>query len=275
MMRKFIRFMATAVAMIVSVLSMTAAEPVTFTPHDTGSYLKMALWSDASFAVIESEYNEDYRPISRRCILFSEKMEKIHEFSIPDEYGGFETLAVISNQYGLGVSTSNHADIVVTQYLFNEDDLYEYVVYEKDNEEYIYKIYNERGDFLGECPGIDLYVGNDVIYFYTDSSSLVYSLNKKKETMVSEIRDVPQGLRSIPNPVGENETVTVLLPEGVCAGATVQVYSMNGGLLVRRECKAGEMSVEIAAHALSRGINPVIVVDADGNVVSSGKIVRE
>lgn len=93
---------------------------------------------------------------------------------------------------------------------------------------------------------------------------------------MAKLKATATDLKVIPNPVNDDEIVSVVLPEDVSLDNMVlQVFGLNGSLLLRKEFKDGERNVEVPANRLAVGVNPVVVLDAEGNVVCTGKILKD
>lgn len=278
--------MAIMMAMAASALSITADDQVTFTRHayDDGGYLFSTFRAnpDAPLATLTHEENGDSEVW--KYVILSENVETLHQFSLtmpsPFEY---RSLFIASDELtGEGGSSMYINEIIATQYLFNDDDLYEVIFYDPATSKTI--IYNEKGERIGEMPEAHgLYLRNGKAYLYAQYDengpegrylSALYSINKP-DSSVATMKSAPAELHASPNPVKEDEMVTLVLPENISSDMTVEVYSLTGSLLLRRECKKGESTIQIPAYRLSNGMNPVVVVDSDGNVLCSGKVVKE
>lgn len=178
-------------------------------------------------------------------------------------------------------------DAYASQHFFNDDDLYEVVVRMPDSNGSwrIYRVYNENGECLGDLPCdppryfIDpngtCYIssrdedenGNDYISLY---------LPKTASSNVNDIKaDNVGNLTITPTPAERNEQVFVTLPEVAAAGLSVRIFDVNGTLLLKHECQPGEKTIAIPAYRLASGVNPIVVMDADGYIIGTGKAVRK
>ncbi|MBD5357024.1 MAG: hypothetical protein HDR88_08495 [Bacteroides sp.] len=262
-----------------SVLSVSAADQVTFTRHayDEGDYLFRTFMAPAAPLATMIRPEEDEKPIYT-FILLSADVEPIYTFSVeaPKDYPYYGRLSCV------GENDDYIEEILVTQHLFNDDDLYE-VIFRYDWDE-PFVIYNEKGEWLGEIPAQanKLYQLGDDIFLYAQyengvneqNISALYTINKGGNSVAMMKNDTAK-LTAYPNPVKEDEELTLTLPTPATADMTISVFSTNGSLLIKKDCKQGETEIKIPAYRLSAGVNPVVAVDADGNIISTGKIVRE
>ena len=258
-----------------------ATEPVTFTrmAYDDGDYLyrTFATNPETPYAT-QIRPEQSGKPFTYEIVLLSEKVEKVYSFSIkvPEDHDYIRPLEIIGDDGGYYIN-----DILVTQYLFNDDDLYEIVLKGDDDSRWIY---NEKGEFLGEipAPAKKLYEHNGKMYFYaeydegTDGRTVgaLYEINKGGNAVMTVAAEATR-LTASPNPVKTEESVTITLPSPASSDMIVKVFSTEGMLLTMKECLKGENKVFIPAYRLSNGVNPVVVMDADGNIISTGKIIRE
>lgn len=156
--------------------------------------------------------------------------------------------------------------IVVSQHLFNQDDLFEVVVISNGS----YKVYNERSEMLGTIPSNLLMSvgGKNYIYTYNDGVYKLYALESRTEGVESVLNDA--GLRVYPNPVNAGEMVRFQLPAQT--KADIDVYNAAGAHELRRA--DGEGTVEIPAEELGRGVHPYTVTEKDGKSHTGKLIVR-
>lgn len=156
--------------------------------------------------------------------------------------------------------------IVVTQHLFNTDDLYEVVVYNGEE----WKVYNENSEMLGTIPSPMLMrVGEkNYIYTYDNGEYTLYALESRTNSLVS-VRKL-EGVRVYPNPVNSGEMVRFQLPEG--AIADIDIYNAAGQQELR--VVGGEGTLELPANNLGNGVHPFKVTDNEGNAHSGKLIVK-
>lgn len=287
MSKKLIRSIAIAIAVLASAINATATEPITLTRHAYGEgnhnlFRTLFNSSDAVFAILNEDETSSDETNTTEFILLSELQEPIHKFSITHpKTHGYDTLFIATTYSGLSSDNEYWSEILVTQHLFNDDDLYEVVLsyYDYNEEEKHLAVYNEKGEYLGEVPSRKLYCGEKETFIGAGEDSAggftaLYSINKRGNG-VSELISATPRLRVNPNPTKDEETVTVMLPEASISDITIQIFSLGGSLLVSKECKERDTTVEIPAYRLSTGVNLVVAVDAEGNVVYTGKIIKE
>lgn len=255
-------------------------DKVSFTRHayDEGGYLykTYATSSETPYATVTRQYQPG-KERERDFTILSIDLKPVHSFSItaPNGYDYIEKL----NQ--VGEAEDAIQEILVTQHLFNNDDLYE-VILGGDGMGYV--IYNEKGKFLGECPSLKLYYAQDrnwYLYCEDDTEgangqniSALYSINKGGSSAVQMKRENSR-MRILPNPVTEDETVRLILPDEIESDASIRIFGINGTLLTKKDCKKGEKEISVPSSMLTKGVNPVIAVDPEGNIICSGKIVKE
>lgn len=257
-----------------------ATDQVTFTrlAYDAGDYIYRTVATNP-----ETPYSTQIRPSQSgipyvyEIILLNENVEKVYSFSVkvPEDHDYIRTLNFAND----GGSYIN--DILVTQYLFNDDELYEIVLEGEDGTRWIY---NEKGEFLGEIPYNvrKLYEHNGKIYLYAEydegtygqTISALYEVNKDNNAVMT-IAAESSRLTASPNPVKADENVILTLPTKLSSSTMVKVFSTDGVLLINKECQQGENRISIPAYRLASGVNPVVVMDAEGNIICTGKVIRE
>lgn len=171
------------------------------------------------------------------------------------------TLALSSSE-----AISQMDQIVVTQHLFNTDDLYEVVV--NCNGEW--RVYNENSEMLGTIPSPMLMrVGEkNYIYTYNDGVYTLYALESRTNSLVS-VRKL-EGVRVFPNPANSGEMIRFELPEGTIAD--IDIYNTTGAQELR--IVGGEGTLELPAQNLGNGVHPFKVTDDEGNTHSGKLIVK-
>lgn len=281
-MKKFI--LSVALCLITSISSQ-ATDKVTFTrlAYDEGTYLyrTFATTPETPYATMIWPDEDGENPFTWEIILLSEDVKPVYSFKVnaPEDHNYCRYL-------GFTDSHGNYIDyILVTQHLFNDDDLYE-IVFRGRVGDYDYSswIYNENGEFLGEIPekARDLYQHGDQLYFYAEydegsnnnTVGALYAINKAVNSVTTVAADKSQ-LAVTPNPADYGQNVTLTLPEQLTTDTEIRVFSTDGALLMRKDCKKGEEQVMIPAYRLGAGVNPVVVIDPEGNILATGKIIRE
>lgn len=277
MIKRFLTLMLLAVAYC---CVSSAAEKISFTRHayDDGDYLyrTYATNPDTPYATLINPVVNG-KPLTYEIILLSENVEKMYSFSVkaPESHDYCQPLRFV------GDGSDYIEEILVTQYLFNDDDLYEIVFKGEDGSRWIY---NEKGEFIGEIPEAAnrLYKHNEQIYFYAEydegsrgqSVGALYSINKESNAVMTLASDESH-LSASPNPAKSDEIVTITLPIEVSSDLMVKVFNTEGILLIKQDCAKGDNKIAIPAYRLATGINPVVVIDSEGNILCTGKIIRE
>lgn len=156
--------------------------------------------------------------------------------------------------------------IVVSQRLFNSDDLYEVVVQSGSE----YKVYNENSELLGVIPSVKLMtVGTkNYIYTYDNNEYTLYALESHTGSALS-VRRV-EGVRVYPNPVNPGELVRFQLPEGTISD--IELYNASG--VYEKRVYGGEGTVELPSHDLPNGVHPYRVTGSDGKTHTGKLIVK-
>ncbi len=273
------KILLTAVAMTIALCS-SATGKVSFTrlAYDAGDYLyrTFATNPETPYAT-QIRPDDSGNPFTYEIILLSENLEKMYSFSVkaPETHDYCYPLTFV------GAGGYYIEDILVTQYLFNDDDLYEIVFRGDDGSRWIY---NEKGEFLGEIPtpAKRLYEHNGNMYFYAEydegshgqSVGALYSIDKESNAVMTVAAEASR-LAASPNPVKSEEIVTLTLPLEGTSNMMVKVFSTDGVLLIKQECKKGENKISIPAYRLATGINPIVVIDSEGNIISTGKVIKE
>lgn len=268
--------------------SMMAADKVEFTrfEYNEGGYIYSTLCApeEVPFATVKRGTGNTPGG-DATFVLLSPDVQPVYSFTIkmPENMTGY---AGSGAMYLVGRNTNYIQNILVTQHLFNDDDLYEVVISVNgvaagpDIEDEEFWIYNEKGEYLGICPYDKLFQADGKYYIYSeydheigdDYVSALY-LPKKGGASVKEVGSPASTLKTTPNPVKYGDNVTVTIPEQ--AAGFVRVIGVDGTLLFSKSVEGNETEIVIPSYRLNAGVNPVVFVDADGNVLASGKIVRE
>lgn len=171
------------------------------------------------------------------------------------------TLALSSSE-----AISQMDQIVVTQHLFNTDDLYEVVV----NSNGEWRVYNENSEMLGTIPSPMLMRVGDKNYIYTYNDG-VYTLNalESRTNSLIFVRKL-EGVRVFPNPANSGEMIRFELPEGTIAD--IDIYNTTGAHELRMV--GGEGTLELPAQNLGNGVHPLKVTNDEGNTHSGKLIVK-
>lgn len=275
-MKKFV----SAICAMFAILSVNAAQPIEFEVFSTKLTHKTqcALFSEHPFAAID-----DNNP--NKVYIFDGAMNLVKTFTIdPGREGEIEEIDR-SDKNMSGYLT----EVVATQHFFNDDDLYEVIVRVKENEDewgQLYWVFNENGELLGELPfpypAFHL-ADNGVWYLYTseyndgdnDWGYYAFALPKGRSNVNEVKRDNVDTLAITPNPADVNEQIFITLPENMSQTQSVRIFDISGNLLCKYECNSGEKVISVPAYRLSVGVNPIVVIDEEGNIIGTGKAVRK
>lgn len=271
-------------ACMASALLGHAADQVTFTRlayDESDDYLfrTFSTSPETPYATMIRPNRDSETPYTWEIILLSEDVKPVYSFKVnaPEDHNYCERLEFV------GDGGDYIEEILVTQHLFNDDDLYEIIFSDREGDRTKW-IYNEKGEFLGEIPksARDLYQHGDQFYFYAEyddgpnnnTVSALYAINKAGNSVATVAADKSQ-FAVTPNPAGYGQNVTLMLPGQLTTDTEIRVFSTDGTLLMRKDCKKGEEQVMIPAYRLAAGVNPVVVIDPEGNILATGKIIRE
>ena len=175
---------------------------------------------------------------------------------------------------------NDYERVYATQYLFNDDDLFEYICfYENADGSRRGVIYNEKGESLGNCPSIAMVMGDDFAYFLNEDDNfnhvyytVKHSGNNKVKTLLIEAEE----LIITPNPSVNGETVTVKLENGeIGYGYQIKIYSMNGTLLYQATNKNNENGFSFSSDKLTTGTNLIMVENDKEGIVGTGKALKK
>ena len=265
--------------------SMMAADKVEFTrfEYNEGGYIYSTLLApeEVPFATVKRGTGDNPGD-DATFVLLSSDIQPVYSFTIkmPENMSGY---AGSGAMHLVGESGYYIKDILVTQHLFNDDDLYEVVIEinaDNPDSDGAYVIYNEKGECLGDCPGYRVLEARGKYYIYSEYDQIIGDdyvsalyLPKKGGASVKEVGSPASTLKATPNPVKYGDNVTVSIPEQ--AAGFVRVIGVDGTLLFSKSVEGNETEIVIPSYRLNAGVNPVVFVDADGNVLASGKIVRE
>lgn len=249
------------------IMNINALEKVTFSggvePFDEGIVYMGP--ENACFIIGENFVNAgyDYGDGDPTTIkILNNNFEVIYSFNIPASlYDG-------GHLYYLRYEDEYY--VYVTQYLFNDDDLYEFLIHDSEGN---YNIYNQDGDFLGICPGYILRVVNG--YTFIEGLDFdFYYVNKGNTSSLDLVKSDTKSMNFYPNPSEYGDTITVTLPE-FAGEASLLVYDMKGTILYQHYDLNGKQNITIPAYRLSQGVNPAVMMDANGNIIATGKVIRK
>ena len=241
----------------------TPADPVSFTKFTServGGYSYLlsvyGVTGDVVFA---------YPGNGNSVHLLNSKLQEVYSFEIPSTYK-------IDWLECADYDTDPAGGIFVTQHVFNDDDLYEVVVHGPSG----LLIMNENGEILGECPSDSYIIRNGNFYLSSYEGSPIWMINNKEYSNNIDITtnlDTPEQLTVYPVPANNDETIIISLPDKLSEKTTLSIYTLNGTLLFKKDCEIGESLLKIPAYRLNKGINSIIVVDQDQNIIATGKAV--
>lgn len=255
---------------ITAFLGVKAASQVTFSGGDKLKVEKTGIVAVCDKNICLVKTNDDETPT--HFDLFDGNLNIVYSFDIPASiYGDDEYLGQlnIAGDY-IYASSECPSGVFLTQYLFNDDDLYEFLIEDEE-----YKIYNEKGEFLGKLPegfwgDVLVIQGN---YFFPGEED--YYIVNKNESSVKSINQSSTSLAFSPNPVNYNDSITVTLPEGLEDESILYIYDLQGKLLYRNSQINGKKSISIPAYQLAEGVNPVTIMDKNCNIIATGKAIRK
>lgn len=210
--------------------------------------------------------------------ILSSNLEVIHSFSINLPQDAY--IDTLEEYY---YDTRDNGEILVTQHIFNNDDFYEVVVVEyeqvgPDPWDTVgkYYVYNEKGEKLFEIPETQFLLKDGNLYFLGSEyrEKMIYLFGAVSDTNVRNIKSDVKNLSMTPNPVHADETIYLNLPEDIEAGCMISVLSIDGRILFSKTITDRNAQIIIPGYMVMEGINPVVVTDANGDVVAAGKILK-
>lgn len=236
-------------SLIVLASAILPASAQYITTKEVGQAIGWTAYTSAPAAqMVGADYN------SQRVIIFNDDFTEAESFAYTGMLGSL-------------------GDIIVTQHLFNEDDLYEIVCSEmsSDGMGIHYAVYNQNGERLGEIPTTNLMtVGTkNYIFDYDNSVYTLYAIEAAQEGTMSLCK--VQGVTVYPNPATSGQMIRFEIPE---AGISdVRVYDSNG-VEKFRTVDAGSDAVSVGASTLGKGVHPYTVTGDDGKTHSGKLIVK-
>ncbi len=159
-------------------------------------------------------------------------------------------------------------EFIFTQYLFNDDDEFEYLVATEDWHKV--EIVNESGDKLGEFDfgsrGLDndevdlLSLNSESRYLLFDIGveRWIYSINQATGA-VHEVAENVMGLSVRPTVTNGSAPVEILLGNPAATMVSVNVVAANGSQAMSETIKAGESGVSLNVGNLAKGVYVVNV----------------
>lgn len=230
------------------------------------------------------EYNEDlplqqvyavpenikfaYFDISNEVHLLDKEFNEVYSFKVPTQY----KIEWLDNA---NYDTNSSGGVLVTQHIFNNDDLYEIIV--KDDTGTFY-IMNEKGEILAQSPiNYPSYIISGG-YFYLCSeyrANPIYLINGNLvEASIELLNENVSDLEISPNPVDADSIVNVQLPEFDVENVSVLVMTADGKT-VYTQSNVSSSEIKIPAANLNKGVNPVVVLKGNGEIIGTGKILKK
>lgn len=199
-------------------------------------------------------------------------------------------------------------DIVLSQTLFNTDDLYEYVIpvfegvsvsyqneYEKVEGRQVrttgLQVINENGSVVTDVrfpegyygqlqPECDLYIMGETYYLFVDAQtkndnenvSLVFEVNPRSASI--NMVGAPIGMRVSPTTPQRGADVTVDLGAAAGENCRVNVVSVSGNTVISAVVEPGAESMSLSTSRLDRGMYIVTVSDGNSSREATKIIVR-
>lgn len=285
-----------SVVMLATTFVANAAEPFTLTKHasPSGEYLYAAT-EMADPDIIFSTYKMEDNNRKVTFYLIDKDMNTVRTFTINNySYHGsddYDYPSFLEDAYTGSEIYAN--EYLVTQHLFNKDDLCEVIfgcVEEYFDEESgqmetrgIQKVYNEKGEFVGSLPYnggayYRLFRNSGITYLYDEyadeDGSIMWSINKEGSEVKAVSGDSAK-LGISPNPAPYESTVTVTLPAGTQTANAIIIFDTEGRKLHYSTIGANANSIGVPAYKLATGINLVNILGTDGEIIATGKIIRE
>lgn len=191
------------------------------------------------------------------------------------------------------ISVYNQSIIVSTgiftgkRYEDTDETIYCVIFYNSKENKYL--VYNDRGEIVGELPlntnGHKGYfmmsVVNEGPTYYvtvdedeTDENSEYTFWSFEEGDGVEEIRAAQTGLSAYPNPLHEQQTLTIKLPYLADNNTVLTILDMSGLQSINKKVEIGQNQVEISGGLLPSGINIYTLKYSNGETFS-GKLIKE
>lgn len=277
-MRNFMKKLFLLIFILSGVLFSHAVERVSFKKFNAGENTMQPVM------FCEPEY---------KLALFSQSTGKINIYSADFELlksidvvgKPVYPLKEVPQPYYMYTGGKTFVNVYATQYLFNDDDLFEYVcLYENADDTSTVVIYNEKGENLGSSLyALSFFVVDDTPVFYTEwdgynESNFYYVVDKenKAHSKVASIVMQSEELLVTPNPANSNETVSVTFKNGEMPnGSIIKVYSAGGVLLYSGAKVNGAEGFTFEADKLASGTNIIFIENQASGIIGIGKAIKK
>lgn len=173
------------------------------------------------------------------------------------------------------------------RYEDTDDTIYCVVFYNSKENRYL--VYNDRGETVGELPlNADGHKGyfmmsvvNEGPTYYvtvdeaeTDENREYTFWNFEEGDGVEEIRSAQTDLSAYPNPLHEQQNLTIKLPYLADNNTVLSILDMSGLQSINKKVEVGQNKIEISGGLLSSGVNVYTLKYSNGETFS-GKLIKE
>lgn len=255
-----------------------AAKPISFTSIDESTSRLYVGITDFSVETLPVGYDSEqrYSNTGEVTIIFFNA-----DFSIRKTTTVKPTINGKTGEFWvdwLEPNTNMGATFYASQFLFNDDELFEFVTYgyidEDDVRTWAYFVYNEDGEFLGEIPDNVAYKFGNYIYFkeFTDTGTRFVGLSTNGNVGIKTSKAAYKQLLFKQNPITADEDVTVYFSQTVDNDCSITIIGANGQLLYKKRLPIDCNSYTIPGKYLQRGLN-IFSIQRGTMEIESGKII--
>lgn len=282
-MKKFIIFLVTATCAIFYG-SAFVAKPAMEVEGTFGAYLSGS--SEEESYTYQASYLIDGSDVT--YTIYNWHFDIEHKFTLVD------VVSEDSHPTNLQNISVYDQSIIVSSGIFTgewyedtDEPIYCVIFYDsKDNK---YLVYNDRGEIVGELPlnanGQKGYFMMSVVsegptYYVTvdedetDKNSGYTFWSFEEGVGVEEIRSAQTGLSVYPNPLHEQQTLTIKLPYLADNNTVLTIFDMSGLQSINKKVEVGQSQIEISGGLLSPGMN-VYTLEYSNGETFSGKLIKE
>lgn len=198
-----------------------------------------------------------------------------NEFSIE------RSIIVPFNYYDLVSLTTPYGDeCLLTQNMFNNDDKWEYVVWEEETD--TQTVYNEDGECLGIIPEgyeVETLIINGTAacfmgYYQQNHYYSMFQFNNNDSGIKSLSLKEKSDVKAYPNPVRQENQFTVEFSSPLTREGKLKIYDTSGKIMYRKNVMAGESSVNVPVVRLRPGLY-FYVIEKGGQILASDKLIVE
>ena len=260
-MKKFILTILVCFGWLIS----QAVDSVTFKEIE---YIGGQMYYGNPPTIIASDPNISFAFISesgRNVKFYSPTFEELRSITL-DLPDGYSINYVIQNEI--------HELVVASQYLFNDDDDFEIFVQDNNGDLWVY---SESGKQLFKCPTSSFVIRNGVFYFYYGNHGdsgihKLYYVNKIDDTLKVDLLNRDSNKLNIGI---TKELILINIPDNTPSKSIIAIFSIDGKLLFREAIEANVKEVKVSSYKLTEGVNLIVLIDENGEIIGTGKAIKK